>query len=175
MFLKYIKNIGRRKNQRGGHQPATRLEGAPYPPGRALRPCGPLGRPPTPIFCYMMCFDLEKIKRKLSGRSATASRRNLGRTNLGLRRSCSAGETSLRVGEIEAIVITNDRLHQEGVNINQHLHQHHLLSNPSSSLVSDLSLKTSDWYLWVASSVDILLVVDASWFIRWKIICSDPS
>ena len=47
--------------------------------------------------------------------------------------------------------------HREGVNLHQHLHQHHLLSNPSSSLVSDLCLKTSDWYLWVASSVDYSL------------------
>ena len=37
--------------------------------------------------------------------------------------------------------------HWEGVNLHQHLHQHHLLSNPSSSLVSNLCLKTSDWYL----------------------------
>ena len=44
--------------------------------------------------------------------------------------------------------------HREGINLHQHLHQYHLLSNPSSSLVSDLCLKTSDWYLWVASSVD---------------------
>ena len=58
----------------------------------------------------MMCFDLEKIRRKLSGRSAAASRQNLGGTNLGLRRSCSAKETSLREGEIIAIVITNDPL-----------------------------------------------------------------
>ena len=35
-------------------------------------------------------------------------RRNLGGTNLGLRQSCSAGETSLREGEIITIVITND-------------------------------------------------------------------
>ena len=47
--------------------------------------------------------------------------------------------------------------HQKGVNIHQHFHQHHLLSNPSSSLVSDLCLKTLDWYLWVASSVDYSL------------------
>ena len=47
--------------------------------------------------------------------------------------------------------------HQEGVNLHQHLHQHHLLSNPSSSLVSNLCPKSSDWYLWVASSVDYSL------------------
>ena len=33
-----------------------------------------------------------------------------GETNLGLRRSCSAGETSLREGEIVTIVITIDPL-----------------------------------------------------------------
>ena len=47
--------------------------------------------------------------------------------------------------------------HREGVNLHQHFHQHHLLSNPSSSLVLDLCLKTLDWYLWFASSVDYSL------------------
>ena len=94
----------------GGHKPG----GAPYPPRRAPVACGPPGRPPVPIFCYIEGFDLEKIIRELSGRSATVSRRNLGRSNLGLRRSCSAGETSLPEGEIEAIVITNDPLIERG-------------------------------------------------------------
>ena len=44
---------------------------------------------------------------KLTGRNSAATRRNLGRTNLGLWWSCSAGDTSLREGEIIAIVITN--------------------------------------------------------------------
>ena len=65
-------------------------------------------------------------------------------------------ETSLREGEIIAIVITNSS-HREGVNLHQHLPQHHLLSNPSSSLVSNHCPKASDWYLWVASSVDYSL------------------
>ena len=47
--------------------------------------------------------------------------------------------------------------HREGVNLHQHLQQHHLLSNPSSSLVSNLVSKTTNWYLWVASSVDYSL------------------
>ena len=38
------------------------------------------------------------------------TRQNLGGTNLGLWQSCSPGETSLREGEIIAIVITNDPL-----------------------------------------------------------------
>ena len=47
--------------------------------------------------------------------------------------------------------------HRGRTNLHQHLHQHHLISNPSSSLVFNLCLKTSYWYLWVASSVDYIL------------------
>ena len=68
------------------------------------------GGPPVPIFCYMKAFTLKKIISKLTGRNSAATRRNLGGTNLGLRRSCSAGETSLREGEIITIIITNDPL-----------------------------------------------------------------
>ena len=56
-----------------------------------------------PIFGYMESFVEEKIISKLSGQDSAAMRRNLGGTNLGLRRSCSAGETSLREGEIITI------------------------------------------------------------------------
>ena len=42
-------------------------------------------------------------------------------------------------------------------NLHQHLQQHHLLSNPSSSLVFNLCTETLDWYLWVTSSVDYIL------------------
>ena len=63
-----------------------------------------------PIFCYMESFDEEKIISNLSGRDSAATRRNLGGTNLGLRQSCFAGDTSLREVEIIAIVITNDPL-----------------------------------------------------------------
>jgi hypothetical protein len=77
--------------------------------------CGPPGRPPDPIFCDKAWFDREKIKRQLSGRSAAVSRRNLGRSNLGLRRIYSARETSLQEGEIKAIVITNDPLIERGL------------------------------------------------------------
>ena len=90
----------------GGPPTSHKGGGFALPPWACPLPCGPPGRPSMPIFCYMVSFALEKIIRKLSGRSATVSRRNLGRTNLGLRWSCSAGETSLREGEI----ITIDRL-----------------------------------------------------------------
>ena len=126
----------------GGHKPG----GAPYPPGRAPVACGPPDSPPVPIFCYMEGFDLEKMIRELSGRSAAVSRRNLGRSNLGLRRSCSTGETSLPEGEIEAIVITNVPLIERG-SISINIFTSTISSpNPSSSLVSDLCLKTSDFY-----------------------------
>ena len=81
----------------------------PTPWARPL-PRGPPVGPPVPIFCYMKSFVRRKIISKLSGRDSAATRRNLGGTNLGLRRSCSAGETSLREGEIITIVITNDPL-----------------------------------------------------------------
>ena len=58
----------------------------------------------------MKSFDEKKVEGNLSGRDSAATRRNLGGTNLGLRRSCSAGETSLWEGEIITIVITNDPL-----------------------------------------------------------------
>ena len=44
------------------------------------------------------------------GRNSAATRRNLGGANLGLWQSYSAGDTSLREGEIITIVITNDPL-----------------------------------------------------------------
>ena len=47
-------------------------------------------------------------------RNSAATRWNLGGTNLGLRQSCSAGETSLQEGEIITIVITNDPLTGRG-------------------------------------------------------------
>ncbi|KAM3329064.1 hypothetical protein ACQJBY_026245 [Aegilops geniculata] len=55
----------------------------------------------------MKSFNEKKIRRNLSGRNSASTRRNLGGTNLGLRQSCSAGDTSLWEGEIITIVITN--------------------------------------------------------------------
>ena len=77
-------------------------------------PRGPPVGPPVPIFWYMKSFVRRKIISKLSGRDSAATRRNLGGTNLGLWRSCSAGDTSLQEGEIIAIVITIDPLIRRG-------------------------------------------------------------
>ena len=106
-------NIG--KNQpEGAHTLATRVWGAPYPPGHAPCLMGPLASLRCPSFAIWSLSPWKKMRRKLSGRSAAVSRQNLGRTNLGLRRSCSVGETSLPEGEIKAIVITNDPLIKRG-------------------------------------------------------------
>ena len=78
-----------------------------HPPRACPLPRGPPGGSPTPIFSYMKSFDEKKIGRNFSGRDSTATRRNLGGSNLELRQSRSAGETSLPEGEIIAIVITN--------------------------------------------------------------------
>jgi hypothetical protein len=77
---------------------------------RALVGSGCPGPLPVPTFWYIRSFDLEKIKRGLSGWSAAVSRWNLGRSTFALRRSDSTGGTSLPEGEIEAIVITNNPL-----------------------------------------------------------------
>ena len=93
-----------------GPTPWPRGWGRALPPWARPLPRGPPGGPPVPIFCYMKSFVKEKIISNLSGRDSAATRRNLGGTNLGLRRSCSARETSLREGEI----ITNDPLIRKG-------------------------------------------------------------
>ena len=88
-----------------GPTPCSRGWGCP--PGRAPLPRGPPGGSLTLIFSYMKYFDEKKIEENLSGRDSAAMRRNLGGTNLGLWQSCSAGDTSLREGEIIVIILNN--------------------------------------------------------------------
>ena len=112
-LLELIKNTGEGINQRGTTHHPRGWGARPTPWARPL-PRGPPVRPPVPIFGYMVSFVRKKIISKLTGRNSAATRRNLGGTNLGLRRSCSAGETSLREGEIITIVITIDPLSGRG-------------------------------------------------------------
>src|SRR4051812_7658793 len=98
-----------------------------------------------PIFCYMRSFIEKKIISNFSGRDSAATRRNLGGTNLGLRQSCSAGDTSLREGEIIAIIITNAPLIGRG--------QSPSTSSPAISHLKTLvhlsypiCLQVRDWY-----------------------------
>ena len=124
----------------GGHTLATRVGGAPYPlgvPPASWAPWWPSG---THLLLYEV-FRPEKIISKLTGRNSAVMRRNLGGTNLGPRRSCSAGETSLQEGEIITLVITNDPLiGRASISIN--IFTSTISSqNPSSSPVSNLVSK----------------------------------
>ena len=129
-FLELIRIIEQRKYQRGP-TPWPRGWGRP-PTGRTPCLVGPLGGPPVPIFCYMKAFTLEKIISKLTGRNSAATRRNQSRAPMEL--FCrgnfppGGGNHHHRHHQRSS--------HREGVNLHQHLHQHHLISNPSSSLVS---------------------------------------
>ena len=131
------------------------------PRGCGARPLprGPPVGPPVAIFCYMKSFVRRKIISKLSGRDSAATRRNLGGTNLGLRRSCSAGDTSLREGEIIAIVITNAPLIGRG-------------QSPSTSSPAPSPLKTLVHLLYPilvsksgigASRLLVVLITPCSW------------
>ena len=73
--------------------------------GQGARPLprGPPGRPLVPIFGYMKSFVREKNKEQAFGTKCRRLEAERGETNLGLRRSCSAGETSLREGKIITI------------------------------------------------------------------------
>ena len=133
MFSKYIKNIERKNFTRGA---------TPCPRGWGRIPylVGPLVALRWSSYAIWSLSMRKKIISHLSGRDSAATRRNLGGTNLGLWRSCSAGETSLREGGNHHHRHHQRSSHREGVNLHQHLHQHHLLSNPSSSLVSNSCL-----------------------------------
>ena len=136
-----------------GATPCPRGWGRALPPWACPLPRGPPGGPPMAIFCYMESFDEEKTRSHLSRWDSAATRRNLGGTNLGLWRSCSAGDTSLREGEI----ITNDPLIGRGSIFINTFTSTISSQNPSSSPVSNSCFQVRDWYLWVASSVDYSL------------------
>ena len=126
--MEYIKNTRERINQRGP---------TPWPRGWRARPLprGPPGRPPVPIFCYMKSFVPEKNKEEAFGtkhRSHEAEPwRNQSRApaELFCRGNIPPGGGNRH---------HHRSSHRKGVNLHQHLHQHHLLSNPSSYLVFDL-------------------------------------
>ena len=139
--MELIRIIERKKYIRGP---------TPWPGGWGARP-PLLGAPPISwapwwpsgahLLLYEGFYPGKKIISNITGRNSAATRRNLGGTNLGLQRSCSAGETSLREGEIITIVITNDPLIGRG-SISINIFTSTISSqNPSSSLVSNLVSK----------------------------------
>ena len=110
--MKHVFGINKNYWVKEIHQGATPHPGGGGAPPYWARPLspGPPGGPLVSIFCYIRAFTLEKIVGKLTRRNSTATRRNIGGINLGLWRSCSAEDTSLREGEIITNVITNDPL-----------------------------------------------------------------
>ena len=156
LFLELIRIIERRKHQRG---PTPWPRGWGAPPSYWARPLsrGPPGRPPVPIFCYMKSFVWEKNHKQAHGtklrRHEAEPWHNQSRApaKLFCRGNFPPGGGNHHHSHHQR------SSHWEGVNLHQHLHQHHLLSNPSSSLVSNLASKTTNWYLWVASSFDYSL------------------
>ena len=157
--LKINKEISSPKMKARGPTPCPRGWEARLPPWARPLPRGPPGGPPVPIFCYMRYFVREKIISKLTGRNSAATRRNLGGTNLGLRQSCSAGDTSLREGEIITIVITNAPLIGRG-------------QSPSTSSPAPSPLKTLVHLLYPilvsksgigASRLLVVLITPCSW------------
>ena len=126
-------------------------------PKRALVGCAHPGPPPVPIFWYISHFDLEKNKEK-----TFRTEHHRLETELGQEHFCPPVER-FRWGNFPPGG-GNRRHHNhqqlshlgEG-NLHQNLQQHHLLSNPSSSIVFNLVTGTIDWWLWVTSSVDYIL------------------
>ena len=140
-----------KKLPEGAHTMARRVGARPTPQGM------PPGRPLVTIFCYMKSFTLEKNHKQAYGMKLRRHEAEPWRNQ-----SRAPAELFCR-GNIPSGGGNHHHCHhhrssyREGVNLHQHLHQHHLISNPSSSLVSNLCIKTSDWYLGVASSVDYSL------------------
>ena len=130
----------------GGHNPPGRAR----PPRHALVGCGLLGPPLVPIFWYIVHFDL-KNKEKAFGMEPRRLEAELGQEHF-----CPPVERFCRENFPPGGRNHRHHHHQqlshlgEG-NLHHHLQQHHLITNPSSSLVSNLCIQTSDWYLWVAS------------------------
>ena len=156
LFLDLIKIIERKKYLRGP-TPCPGGWGRALPPWARPLPHGPPGSPLMPIFGYMESFIEEKNHKQAHGtkllRHEAEPWRNQSRAPAEL---FCRGNFPLGGGNHHHRHHQRSS-HREGVNLHQHLHQHHLLSNPSSSLVSNLCPKTIDWYLWVASSVDYSL------------------
>ena len=152
MFSKYIKNTESKNLTKGA---------TPCPRGWGARPT-PLGAPPTswaswkPSDAHLWLYGVfrgEKYHKLAHGmklrRHEAEPWRKQSRTptELFCRGNFPPGGGNHH----------HRSSHRERVNLHQHLHQHHLISNPSSSLVYNLFPKASDWYLWVASSVDYSL------------------
>ena len=154
--MEYIKNTERKKYQRGPPRCPRGTRARHTPQARPGGLWGPWPASGTHFLVYKpICH------RKNREETFGTERRHL-EAELGQEHFCSPVERFCWVCFPLGGGNRSHRHHQRSshrgrTNLHQHLHQHHLISNPSSSLVSNLCLKTSYWYLWVASSVDYIL------------------
>ena len=143
--FRIYKNTKRKKFQRGA-TPWPRGWGCALPPGRAPCLMGPWW---TSYAHLLLCgvFRWEKNHKQAFGmrlrRHEAEPWRNQSRASVEL---VCQGHFPLGGGNHHQRHHQRSS-HREGLNLHQHIHQHHLLSNPSSSLVSNLCPKASDWYL----------------------------
>ena len=153
LFSEYIKNIERKKYQRRATHQARGW-------GRALPPWArphASWAPWWPSDAHLLLYEVFRPKKNHKQAFRTRLRRH--EAEPWQNQSRAPAELFCRGNHRHRHHQRSS--HREGANLHQHLHQHHLLSNPSSSLVSNLCPKASDWYLWVTSvdySLQLMLV-----------------
>ena len=134
--------------------PKFRLETAPLSPCRA-----PL--PPSAHLLVYKSFWPRKNKERTFG----TKRRRLEAEH-GQELFCPPGER-FRRGNFPLGGGNHHHHHDQQLshigegNLHQHLQQHHLIANPSSSLMFNLVTGTIDWCLWVTSR----LITSCSWLL----------
>ena len=145
LFREHIKNIERKKFQRGG---------TPWPRGwgGALPPWAPPASwaPWWPSDAHLVVYEVFRPRK--NNKQALGKKLRRHEAEPWWNQSRAPAELFCRGNFPPGGGNHHHRHHQrsshrEGANLHQHLHQHHLLSNPSSSLVSNLYPKASDWYL----------------------------
>ena len=106
--MDYLRNTGANKHLRWATRWAQPTGVHQAPQARPGGFCYPRTTSSAPLLVHKSLRPRKKIRGGLSGRSAAASRRNLGRSTFALRQSDSSWGTSLPKGEIIAIIITNN-------------------------------------------------------------------
>ena len=154
--MEYLRIIGANNYQRGPTrwaQPTWARQGAQARPGGL---CSPRPTSGAHLLVYKSFWP-----RKNKGRTFGTERRRL-EAELGQEHFCPPAER-FRRGNFPPGGGNHRHHHHQQLshlgegNLHQHLQQHHLISNPSSSLVFNLVTGTIDWCLWVTSSVDYIL------------------
>ena len=143
--MDYLRIIGANNYQRGPTrwaQPTWARQGAQACPGGL---CSPRPTSSAHLLVYRS-FLPRKNKERNSG-----TKRRCLEAKLGQEHFCPPGGGNHRPHQHQQLS------HLGEGNLHQHLQHHHLLSNPSSSLVFNLVTGTIDWCLWVTSCVDYIL------------------